>query len=362
MTRIVFLGDFLLEQNVDVEFSDLEKLLCDADLVIGNFEGVLRGGRPPAKKAGPTVQQCDEAVDAFKNMGITAFTLCNNHAYDFGYQARNDTIQILSEAGIDFIESGTILTSFESDGRETKIFVACESHPVDLGNGLRDPLPEYMRLFSDEFLEGIVAAKQDGFRVIAIVHAGLELVRVPLSNIRCRYLELVAAGADAVIGHHPHVPQGFEFINGRPIFYSLGNFLFCRNGMAAPSMNGMAVQLDLDDVGLEVTTFEISAGASPNIMSVRKSDFSVLNAMLSDRPSYELMIEEACTLHGRILQASLPVLRERPLKEWVRLGINLVLRPKWWLERRALIRNLTNENESYIGLSEEVTVRGKLKL
>ena len=176
-----------------------------------------------------------------------------------------------------------------------------------------------MRLFSTEFLERIVEAKQNGFRVIASVHAGLELVHMPLSNIRRRYIELVAAGADAVIGHHPHVPQGFEFINGRPIFYSLGNFLFFRNGMGAPNINGMAVQIDLEDTGLEVTTFEVSAGVSPNIMSVRKSDFSALNAMLSDRPSYELMLEEAHRLHGRILQASLPVLRGKSLKEWVRL-------------------------------------------
>ena len=362
MTRIVFLGDFLLERKVEVEFSDLDNLLCDADLVIGNFEGVLRGGCTPVKKAGPTVHQCDEAVNAFKNMGITAFTLCNNHAYDYGYQAHNDTIQALSEAGIDFIESGTILTNYESGGRETKIFVACESHPVDFGSGLRDPLPKYMQLFSEELVEGIVAAKQDGFRVIVSVHAGLEMVRMPLSNMRRRYRDLVTAGADAVIGHHPHVPQGFEFINGRPIFYSLGNFLFCRKGKTMPNMNGMAVQLDLGEAGLEVTTFEISAGVSPNVMSVRQSDFSTLNDMLADRQSYELMLEEAYALHGRILQASLPILRKRGFKEWIRLAINLVLRPKWWLERRALIRNLINENESYIGLNEEIIATGKLKL
>ena len=123
MTRVVFVGDFLLERKLGVEFDGLDKLLCDADLVIGNFEGVLRGGHSPAKKAGPTVYQCDEAIDAFKDMGITAFTLCNNHAYDFGYEAHDDTIQALTEAGIDFIESGTTLSNCESGGRERLRFL-----------------------------------------------------------------------------------------------------------------------------------------------------------------------------------------------------------------------------------------------
>ena len=362
MTRVVFVGDFLLEQNLVVNHSSLDKVLRGADLVIGNFEGVLKGKCAAARKAGPTIYQCEDAVNIFQSMGITGFTLCNNHAYDYGEQAYNQTIRALIEAGVKFFETGTSLTKPNSNGHEIKIFLACESHPVDLGNGLRNPFPERMQLFSNALLEDISEAHANGFRVIVSVHAGLEMVEIPLSNIRRRYIDIINAGADAVIGHHPHVPQGFEFIDGRPIFYSLGNFLFVREGMASPNMNGMAVQLDLDDDGMEVTTYKISADTNPKVMSVTRSEFLRLNGMLADRLSYESMLEEAHLLHGRLIQASRPIFSKKSFKDWLRLAFNLVFRPAWWVERRSLIRNLINENESYIGLREEMKARGKLRL
>jgi len=65
--------------------------------------------------------------------------------------------------------------------------------------------------------------------VLVSVHQGLEYQPVPRREDVAVLRGLVRAGADAVIGHHPHVPQGIEWVDGKPILYSLGNFVFLQN-------------------------------------------------------------------------------------------------------------------------------------
>src|SRR5690606_3657601 len=72
----------------------------------------------------------------------------------------------------------------------------------------------------------IRTAKEQCDHLIILSHGGIEFMDVPLPEWRDRYRELIDLGADAVIGTHPHVPQGIEIYNKKPIFYSLGNFYF----------------------------------------------------------------------------------------------------------------------------------------
>ena len=99
----------------------------------------------------------------------------------------------------------------------------------------------------------ISCKKQFCDTLILIAHAGVEYCNVPLPEIRDRYRRLIELGVDAIIAMHPHVPQGHEVYNGKPIFYSLGNFLFDRMNPTEPRHkywgHGLSVVLDVDENG-----------------------------------------------------------------------------------------------------------------
>jgi poly-gamma-glutamate synthesis protein (capsule biosynthesis protein) len=97
----------------------------------------------------------------------------------------------------------------------------------------------------------IVKESREKLDVLIIqVHAGLEDHDLPLPEWRERYRELIDLGADAIIGSHPHVPQGWETYKGKPIFYSLGNFYFDGESEDPFWNKGLAVSLSFDHKNL----------------------------------------------------------------------------------------------------------------
>jgi poly-gamma-glutamate synthesis protein (capsule biosynthesis protein) len=91
--------------------------------------------------------------------------------------------------------------------------------------------------------------------VLAIGHCGLEYVPFPPPYVVAAFRMLVDAGADCVIGHHPHVPQGIEWHRGRPIIYSLGNFVFYQNTDLYYRKIGFCLTLDL--AGKSIAAIEL---------------------------------------------------------------------------------------------------------
>ena len=100
--------------------------------------------------------------------------------------------------------------------------------------------------------------------LVAIVHAGVEMVDVPLPEWRDRYRELIDLGCDAVIAHHPHVVQGYEIYNGKPIAYSLGNFCFSKlEKMENPEWNTGAIAVlnfSGDNVSISLVGTQLKEG------------------------------------------------------------------------------------------------------
>ena len=356
---IIFIGDFLVECESHLKFRAVSELFRGVDTVICNFEGVLKNGCVPAVKAGPTVFQHSKSIELLKSMGITACTNCNNHTYDFGEKALIGTEEALRATGIQVLGAESEGSQILGSEEKIMIILACETHPIEIENELISPFPEYMRLFSSKLLERITNAKTDGFTVIVSVHAGLEMVDIPLSNIRPRYRDIVSAGADLVIGHHPHVPQGFETFKGKPIFYSLGNFLFHRESMSEPIVNGMAVRIDFSDSNFKFTTYRISKSANDTEIVVNLDNFDELNKALHDTNKYEHMLDKAKIIHGGIFDSTLPLIARKSLKGWFIVIGNLLIRPFWFFKRRKLLKNLLEKNESYVGLKHDLAQRSK---
>ena len=128
-----------------------------------------------------------------------------------------------------------------------------------------------------------------------IAHCGIEYMEQPLPEWRERYKRWIDLGADAVIASHPHVPQGWEMYNGKPICYSLGNFCFDRLGKKeAPAnwYNSLCCVLDIDskkDISMTIRPITYNADTQ-YICNGSSDDFDAylnrINAVLMDESAY----------------------------------------------------------------------------
>jgi poly-gamma-glutamate synthesis protein (capsule biosynthesis protein) len=110
-------------------------------------------------------------------------------------------------------------------------------------------------------LASIRQRKKNGEFVMVIAHCGLEYIPYPPPYVVAAFRAMADAGADCVIGHHPHVPQGIEWHQGRPIAYSLGNFVFYQHTDLYYRKLGFCIRLKLAGnvlSGLEVLPYRIT--------------------------------------------------------------------------------------------------------
>ncbi len=197
---------------------------ADDDLTIVNFEGVLseRGERQDKTYA---FRGDPEFVRILTEGSVEAANLANNHSFDYGEEAYEDTKQILLDAGI---------TSF---GYDRSAVVTVRGIKVGLTGSLA-LYDEYDT--KDKMTEQIRWCKEQGAElIISSIHWGEEgeYYQDDLQEYLGR--AAVDAGADLVIGHHPHRLQPYEVYQGKVILYSLGNF--CFGGNTAPSDMDTAV-------------------------------------------------------------------------------------------------------------------------
>jgi poly-gamma-glutamate synthesis protein (capsule biosynthesis protein) len=175
---------------------------------------------------------------------------------DQGRSGLADTYQCLSNAGITPIGYG------RNAAESARPILIRKGHiRVALFNSVLLPLenwvyldgePGICQLPADALAEAIGQYKRthpDTY-VVVILHWGMEYQASPTLSQRMGAHKLVAAGTDAVVGHHPHVVQPEEYIDGRPVFYSLGNFVFDQR--KPETSQSLLVQLDFTDKGISV--------------------------------------------------------------------------------------------------------------
>lgn len=208
-----------------------------------------------------------ERVENLKKLGVDIVLTANNHIYDYGADAFLDTLDTLDRAGIRRVGAGKDLKEAASPvyldlyGRKIAYVAAscAEEHEDTIWTlSAEKDSPGILGCYDPEvFLESVREAAEQADFVIASVHWGYEYLDYYTAEQKEMAGSLIRAGADAVIGTHPHVLQGVEYLDGAPVFYSLGNFWF--NG--EDLMTGMA-QLTLrlpedpeEKVRLEETKF-----------------------------------------------------------------------------------------------------------
>jgi poly-gamma-glutamate synthesis protein (capsule biosynthesis protein) len=174
-----------------------------------------------------------ENVEVLKELGVDVVNLANNHVYDYGKQALLDTFDTLDAAEIPYFGAGRNLEEamqpyyVEIDGKVVAFVAASRAEKNKMTPQATEDEPGILRCYDTSlFIEEIQEAKEQADFVLAYVHWGTEysneLEDVQRETARA-YLD---AGADVIIGAHPHCLQGMEFYDGKPIVYSLGNYWF----------------------------------------------------------------------------------------------------------------------------------------
>ncbi|HNV03934.1 MAG TPA: CapA family protein [Vicinamibacterales bacterium] len=220
--------DPIIRADPEAIYGDLLPILRDADLRIVNCECALTSAAKPVWKSGAVFKGAPAHAAGLTAVPFDVACLANNHVFDFGIAGFRESLRVLARAGIRTVGAG--LTEAEA---HAPLAVRTKRQHVHLVN-----ISEGEDLTAARGGPGVVGwdvpraaalvrrLKTRGGVVIAIAHCGLEYVPFPAPYVVAAFRALVDAGADCVIGHHPHVPQGVELRRGCPIFYSLGNFAF----------------------------------------------------------------------------------------------------------------------------------------
>lgn len=254
-------GDIVnLKSKKDFINDALKTIVQNADISICNFEAPIKTkGMKPISKVGPHLYQSSKSIQHIKNVGFTMVSMANNHIYDYGQLALKNTIDELDKNNIEYIGAGVNLKKvydtkiIEKDNIKIGLLSACEN---EFGCLFEDESRGgYAWIFHYLIEDNIRELKQKVDVVIMITHVGVENISFPIKEWRDKYKRLCDVGVDIIIGHHPHVPQGYEKYNRSMIFYSLGNFYFDTVGFENKSDDSYSVVLELEKDGLK--DFEI---------------------------------------------------------------------------------------------------------
>ena len=204
----------------------------NADLFILNEEFPFsRRGEPMADKQF-TFRTDPKYVSILKELGTGIVTLANNHALDYGRTAFEDTLETLDQAGIQRIGGGYSISEASApavctvNGQRFAIFGATRVSPSADWYAGESQSGLFQTYDPAKLNAAIQEARKSCDHVIVFVHWGIEKNETPEEYQRSLARGYIDAGADLVVGCHPHVLQGFEYYKGVPIIYSLGNYLF----------------------------------------------------------------------------------------------------------------------------------------
>ena len=237
---LMAVGDIMLSRHVEekmfgandyaLPFSQIWKLLSGANLTFGNLESPFYNQGPRMIK-GMIFKAEPEAITGLKLAGFDILSLANNHVMDYGCDGLNSTICALKNAGVMYVGAGSNLKEARAplfiniNGiriaclARTAVFVSSASYAEKYKPGVAS-------LDIEEIEENINMCQQQADIVLLLLHWGIEEYHYPSPKQKALSKDFLTAGADLILGHHPHVLQGVKVINNKFVSYSSGNFLF----------------------------------------------------------------------------------------------------------------------------------------
>jgi poly-gamma-glutamate capsule biosynthesis protein CapA/YwtB (metallophosphatase superfamily) len=245
--KLLFVGDLMFDRGIryyanknggnEFIFDKISAELLSNDLVVANLEGPITDEK--SISAGTIPESADNYVFTFdpslaktlydENIGLV--NLGNNHIFNFGYTGLASTEKYLDDADVGYFGA-------PNDKRSV----------IKNIKGIRIAFVSYNQFSGDEKNVVIDEIKEDKAKadiIIVFSHWGAEYILTPSDTIKNLAHSFVDAGADLVIGSHPHVIEPMEIYNGKRIYYSLGNFVFDQY-FSEYVRNGLGVEVIID--------------------------------------------------------------------------------------------------------------------
>lgn len=222
--------------NIEEAFSaDLLAQMRGADIFMVNNEFPYTDRGTPTEGKQFTFRAEPESAIYLKDMGADIVSLANNHAYDYGEVSLLDSLDTLEAMEMPYVGAGRNLeeaaapVSFIVNDKKITIVSATQIERNDNPDtrGAGEDTPGTFRCWNPErLLQETAAAKADSDFVIVYIHWGTESQAEIDWAQREQAVKIAEAGADVIIGDHPHCLQPVGYVSGIPVVYSLGNFWF----------------------------------------------------------------------------------------------------------------------------------------
>lgn len=268
--RLLCLGDVALagrDMNGCQLLSPISSSMDKEDRILFNWElpiGVKTNPIPRSK--GVRILANPDALRAIRGWSPGFATLATNHILDAGKEGLSITIESLNQAG--FMTVGAGQTSEEI--ARPLLWETAEGRLAIINWVFAETDPDWMSAPGPNCWPGIEVAgetirdlKSKADWVMVVAHWSDELFPYPRSEDRLVAHELVRAGANIVLGHHPHVVRGMETINSCPVFYSVGNYYFSDIADAQGRWVTRAAPRNREGLGIQ---FSFKRGAKPEYL------------------------------------------------------------------------------------------------
>jgi poly-gamma-glutamate synthesis protein (capsule biosynthesis protein) len=277
---VLFTGDIMLDRAVAIHaqkdgfdslFAQLNRLFLGSDMVIGNLEGTLTNNKSISQEDFSILRFTFDPSYAEKlaGLGFNGFSLSNNHSFDFGQDGFYQTKQNLNGAGI--LSFGSPYND-QSLSTETTI------------QGKSVCFVGYLELFRPDptsVRNEIKRLRPQCDLLILTAHWGVEYSPVETAAQKELAHGFIDAGADMIIGSHPHVVEPLEIYHGKAIFYSLGNFMFDQN-FSYNTENGLTVEIERNATSTTFTLIPITIKAEQASISDMTDRIKTLEAVVNN--------------------------------------------------------------------------------
>lgn len=320
---LLFAGDFCSKPSTSkiIVSEELKSLIQGCDLKVVNFEVPLKPENvdlPPQGRE--RFFQNDDVPDFLRNLGFNLFSQANNHAFDWGDEGFKKTRSSLGDAAFG---AGTYEEAYKPKIVEVNgIKIGFLGLSFAAYTGVFDDVTKHDGLgcayINDLRVNHvIIEAKKEVDYLFILPHDGIEYIDIPMPETVARYRDFIDYGADGVIAAHPHCPQGWEEYKDRPIFYSLGNFLFnSKEGYDYRATNrphwyeGLCVVITIDNGNISwevVNTQNVdNVGIVIDQDETRSKHNNYLCELLHDNAEYRKVMNNEC--HRLAVHQEIPII------------------------------------------------------
>jgi hypothetical protein len=261
---ILFGGDCHFGDKVVRLDRRLRERIAQAAFLVVNQESPITAIESPAGYKEIHLKSSTRAVNWLQDLGVKVVSLANNHIADYGQEGLEETMSRLKSAGIAPVGAGADLSEASSpayvDLPNGRIIALLAFTSRGIGSKMAEE-----RVYGCSELEPVAIARairrarENASHLVLLLHYGLTNFDYPTPKQREMLRSFVGRGVDLIIGHHPHVVQGHEILDGTPIFYSLGNLIFAsyRKGgrvvqLAAENRRGALVAVAFSSHGVRI--------------------------------------------------------------------------------------------------------------